>query len=343
MLVEKFPAFVLALAALAWLSSSFVFLEPGEQALPERFGQPLGATLGPGAHLKWPWPVETLYRFDTGKIQSFNVGIIPDPKLANEKTIVWTVTHNKEEFNFLVATRAESESVTNASGGEQAVPVNLLTVSIPVQYRIADVRAWAYGHAAADTLLEQAATREVVRYLAGVDFLEIMSDGRERAASELREKIQTRANELKLGVEILFVGLQDIHPPTTVAGDFEAVNGAAQDVESKILRAQGTTNKTLLLAQADANRIVSVAEGGAMRRTTSAAAQAVRFENQIAAFDAAPTVYPQRLYLQTFATASAGVRKYVIAPTNTQDVVQLNLEDKLRPDLLDINVEPPKQ
>jgi membrane protease subunit HflK len=214
-----------------------------------------------------------------------------------------------------------------------------------VQYRIADVVAWAYGHADAKTLLEQAATREVVRYFAGVDFLEVMSTGRERAATELRQKIQAHANELNLGAEILFVGLQDIHPPTTVASDFEAVNAAAQGVESKVLRAQGVTNQTLLLAQATANRTVSVAQGAALRRTTGAASQAARFANQVAAYSAAPDVYPQRLYLQTFATASAGVRKYVIAPTNTHDVLQLNLEEKPQFDIPSMNVpvEPPKK
>lgn len=341
MAVEKLPAFLLGLAAAVWLSSCFIFLEPGEQALLERFGHPLTKTaLGPGAHLKLPWPVEKIYRFDTGRIQSFNIGFVSDPKRAGETTVLWTVSHTKEEYNLLVASREPQP--TNATG-EQAVPVNLIVAGIPVQYRIADVVAWAYGHADAEKLIEQAATREVVRYFAGVDFLEIMSTGRERAAAELQTKIQTRADELKLGVEILFVGLQDIHPPTSVSADFEAVNAAAQDVESKILRAQGLTNQTLLLAQADANRTVSVAQGAALRRTTGAAAQAARFANQIKAYDAAPDVYPQRLYLQTFATASAGVRKYVVAPTNTHDVFQLNLEEKPQFDIPSIGVEPPKK
>ena len=346
MLAEKLPGFVLALLAALALSSCFVFLEPGEQAVLERFGQPVSghAALGPGPHLKLPWPVDKIYRFETGKIQSFNVGFVPDPAREREKTVLWTVSHYKEEFNLLVASRDQQMlSATNAPDAQQAVPVNLLVAGIPVQYRITNVLDWAYGHASAAELLQQLATREVVRHLAGVDFLDIMSVDRATAAAELRQRIQARAAGLKLGVDILFVGLQDIHPPTSVAKEFEAVNAAAQEVQAKILRAQGETNKTVQLAQAESLEKIRAAEGAALRRTTGATAQAARFANQIAAYNAAPTVYPQRLYLQTVARATAGTRKYIVGPTNTHDVIQLNLEDKLRPDLLDINVEPTKK
>ena len=341
---EKLPVFVLGLIAALALSSCFVFLEPGEQALLERFGRTAGAALGPGPHLKMPLPIDKIYRFDTGKIQSFNIGFIPDPARAGEKTVLWTVSHTKEEYNLLVASRDEQAlTKTNRPGAQQAVPVNLLVVGIPVQYRITNVLNWAYGHASAADLLHELTMREVVRYLAGVDFLDIMSVDRTRAADTLRQRIQARAAELNLGAEIIFVGLQDIHPPTTVAADFEAVNAAAQTVQAKILKAQGETNWVILLAQAEALEKVRAADGAALRRVTGATAQAARFTNQIAAYTAAPDVYPQRLYLQTVARATAGARKYIVAPTNTHDVIQLDLQDKLRADLLDINVEPPKK
>jgi membrane protease subunit HflK len=337
MLAEKLPVFVLGLVGVTILSSCLVFLEPGEQALVERFGRAAtGRTvLGPGPHLKLPWPIDRVYRFDTGRVQSFNVGFVPDPAREQDTTILWTVSHYKEEFNLLVASGDQPTSVeTNPAAGERAVPVNLLVAGIPVQYRITNVLAWAYGHASPEALLQQAATREIVRFFAGVDLLNIMSVDRGRAARELRDRIQARSDELRLGVEVFFVGLQDIHPPVTVAGAFEDVNGAAQTVEAKILRAEGQTNKTVLLAQADALERVRTAEGEATNRVAAAAAQAARFTNQIAAYLAAPEVYPPRLLLQTLARASAGTRKYLVSSTNTHEVIQLNLEDTMREDLL---------
>jgi hypothetical protein len=49
-------------------------------------------------------------------------------------------------------------------------------------------------------------------------------------------------------------------------------------------------------------------------------------------------VYQQRAYFQTFAAATANARKYVLLVTNTSDVVIFNLEDKIREDLLNLNV-----
>ena len=74
------------------------------------------------------------------------------------------------------------------------------------------------------------------------------------------------------------------------------------------------------------------------RLEVSAYARAALFTNQIPAFEAAPSVYRQRAYFQMFADATANARKYILLVTNTSDVVVFNLEDKIREDLLNLNV-----
>ena len=60
------------------------------------------------------------------------------------------------------------------------------------------------------------------------------------------------------------------------------------------------------------------------------------------AYAASPAIYRTRTYLQALAQGSARARKIVVAPTNTSDVLQLNLEDKVRTGLEDITVPPPR-
>jgi hypothetical protein len=88
------------------------------------------------------------------------------------------------------------------------------------------------------------------------------------------------------------------------------------------------------------NRAVSyavAAEIGALSR-------AALFTNQIPAYKAAPSVYPQLAYLQTFVRSTADARKYVILTTNAQNVLTFDLQDKFRPDIYnDITVQPPKK
>ena len=337
---------LLQLAAL-WASTTFVIIEPGEQALLERFGEPVAgrAVLEPGLHFKWPWPVDQVYRHPTRQVQGFTVGVVSDPEMEKEKTLVWTRPHYKEEFNMLVASRDESAR-SDVPGAEQPVPANLIVVSIPVQYQITNLVAWAYQHANASNVLVHLANREVVRYLVNVDFDSVMSSQRQAAAEALRDRIQARANELKLGVQILFVGLQDIHPPLgnkmqMVAESFEKVVGAMQQKQTNILAAQAYEARRIPAASAEATNLVTQARSDQLLKVTTALAEAARFTNQLAAFRASPTVYPQRTYLEALVTALPGVKKYVLVATNTQDVVVLNLEETIRPDVLDRMILPP--
>jgi modulator of FtsH protease HflK len=334
---EKALAWIVLLQVAAlFLSTTMVFIDPGEQALLEHFGRPATAVLGPGGHLKWPWPIDKVYRYRTEEIQSFIVGSQPDPALSNQDTILWTVAHAKEE-NFLVANRDERAPSTNEIEGavKSTPPVSLLTVSIPVQFQITNVLDWAYKNQSATNLLDDLATREVVRYLVSADFMDIMSRERGAAADALRSRIQAAADEHHLGAKIIFVGLQDIHPPQKVAGDYEKVVGANQTKLADILAAQADDIKTNALTTAAATNIINVAEADRIRTEVSAWAKAALFTNRIPAFAAAPSIYMEREYLQTFGRATANARKYILLTTNTHDVLQFDLQTKIREDLLE--------
>jgi hypothetical protein len=64
-----------------------------------------------------------------------------------------------------------------------------------------------------------------------------------------------------------------------------------------------------------------------------AKAEAVRFTQRMQVYEASPSAYKERLYLTTLAEAIAPVKKYLLAATNTSDVVVLDLQDKLRTDI----------
>jgi len=316
-----------------FVSTCVVFVDPGEEVLLEHFGKPTGGILGPGGHLKWPWPIEKAYRYRTQQVQSFIVGSQPDPALTNQNVILWTVQHAKEE-NFLVANHEQYLLSTNDTTANAIPAVSLLTVSIPVQFQITNVLDWAYKNDNATNLLQNVATREVVRYLAAADFNDIMSRERAAAADALRDRIQAVADEHDLGARILFVGLQDIHPPQKVAGDYEKVVGATQTKLAAILSARADDIQTNALARAEATNKVDIAEGNSTNTVIQAFAKAALFTNQIPAYEAAPSVYLERSYLQTFARATANARKYVILTTNTHDIAQFDLQDKIREDIL---------
>lgn len=337
--VEKVFAWLILLWFGIFLGSScFVVLEPHEQGLLERCGKPVTGReiLEPGLHVKLPWPIDRVHRYPSKAVNQFHIGYVQDEEKENDSVLVWTKPHYAEEFNMLVASRDVSPS-SEEQGSEATVPVNLLTASIPVQYEITNVLHWARNHANASEFLERLAWREIVRFLVSVDVADIMSAGRTRAAGELRELIQGAADQYQLGARIMFVGLQDIHPPVKVAGAYEDVIGALQERETKILNAEGYSASTVPMAKADARVAVLGAEAERIRKEQAAAAEGGQFTNQMAAFVASPEVYRRRSYLNTLIASIRGARKYVIGTTNNQDSYWIDLKDSISDELLDVD------
>lgn len=339
---EALPLLILCQVFVLELSTCIVVIEVGEKGLMERFGKPVGNDiLEPGLHIKLPWPVDKVRRFRTDQIQTIVAGMEHAEETEEEKEhkqsniLLWTTTHGKKDFLLLVASRSK-ELVSSADTNiKRSPPVNLMGASIPVQFQIHDLNAWAYNHQDPETLLKHIATRELVKYLLVADYDEIISTRRLEAAEELKNRIQLKADELNLGIKVLHVGTHHLHPPAPVASAYEEVVGAKQKQEANILSAQAYAIQTNAMALAEAVRKTNEAVVSAKRLTEMSRSQASAFTNQLIAFRAAPEVYKQRTYLQRLVRGSSTARKYVMLSTNIKEVIQFNLEENIRPELLE--------
>ena len=349
LLRKSLPVLFLAQLAALLLSTSVVFIEPGEQGVLEQFGRLDSACpiLNPGGHLIWPWPIDKVYRYRTDQVRRFDVGFQPTAESEKSDTILWSVVHTKE-VNFLVGNVQPATVTNNLPGSASGVadndemskvaPVGLIDISIPVQFRITNVLDWAYNNADPTNLLQDLATRTVIHYLVGRDLNAVLSHERSQMAQTLKGRIQADATQHHLGVEILFAGVQDIHPPVKVAADYEKVVAAGQDRIADTNNAEADAIQTNALAGALAFANVNQARATRLQTELSAWARADLFTNQIAAYDAAPSVYRQRAYYDMFPAATANARKYILLVTNTHNVLMFDLEDKIRESLLNLNV-----
>jgi membrane protease subunit HflK len=335
------PRLILIQLGVMLFSTCFVFIDAGQQALLERNGR-FVRVLEPGFNFTAPWPIDHVYRYATEQIQTIDIGFVPDTNKLNAtmngNTVLWSTPHNNEDKNYFLVANRTAQNGTNAANSpsdNRPPPVSLLTMNVPVQYQITNLTAWAYNNEDPPGLLGHIAAREVVRYFVSVDFQEIMSHGRWEAGQTLRARIQAEADRHQLGANIVFAGLQDIHPPAKVAPDYEKVVSALSTKEAAILAAKADANRATNQAEALAFKTVSTAHANGIRLKVDAAARAALFTNQLPAYLASPTVYTKRAYLETFAGAITNARTYVLLATNTQDVVILNLEDKFRKDYLD--------
>jgi len=246
-----------------YLLSCVVVVAPNEEAIIEHFGNPVDQAgkvrhIKPGLTLKWPWPIDIAYKYPAKKIMELNIGFVPktDPKtgeVMREKQLLWGQTHFEQEHSVLVASEYTGERLT-----EGAVPVSLVKANIPVQYRIKDLNHYIYNHSNPRQLLEAICYHELAKFFAsatvevedtnpnGTNLREsLLGAGRDQAKRILTANVQKASDEAGLGVEIVFLGLQGIHPTPEVAADYQKVIGAVQKKQALILQAQAERNKTL--------------------------------------------------------------------------------------------------
>jgi regulator of protease activity HflC (stomatin/prohibitin superfamily) len=239
---------VIVSALILYLLSSVVIIEPGSQAIIEKFGSPLEngkvRLVDSGISFKLPWPFGIARIFPTREMQELNIGFVPSDDNKKEP-LLWGKEHFKEEYNLLVAT----ESI--GSQEEGAVPVSIIRAAIPVQYKVTDLYKYIYNHADSKGILRDICYREIVNFAAGARVEpesesgeeSLLGAGRAKAAVTVMESIQKKADELGLGVEIVFMGFEGFHPPPQVSEDFQAVNGAVQKKQAAILDAIAERDK----------------------------------------------------------------------------------------------------
>ena len=359
-LEQKLALIIAIQVVVLFLSSSFVVIQQNEEAFLERFGKRSDHLL-PGFSFKLPWPIDKVYRYKTKKIQNFVLGVLDKDEAAKPNSgdpedvqvLLWTSQHNhgsskdpEQNYNMIVA----SSDVLLNTVASDSVPVNLLTVSIPVQYRINNLTNWVYNTDNAGSMLQKLSMRAVTRYLIGVDINELMGPGRTKAQEELKKTIQQQADIKQLGAEIVFVGLQDIHPPVGQTEQSKASGGVAESYEKvNVAQLHSETNRLGALqykagkvpqSRGAASELLAKARSESTNKVAKAKAEAGRFDQQMSAFNAAPSVYKTRSKLDAFQRATKGVRKYILSDPSNRDIINLELQDQLRSDLLDVTVDP---
>ncbi len=232
--------------------TSIIMVDANEIGVLERWGRQ-HSQLGPGLYFKWPWPCEVVRKANVEQIRETIIGEASgtddDHDEDGDVVITWTEEHTfVPAVDVLVATEDQS---ANDSG----VPVSILRISMPVQYRVrrTEVADYLYNYSDPDKMLRDVAARELAREAVHFDYSRIMAEQRGAVASHLKSAIQSKVDELGLGLEVMYVGLQEIHPPTEsgVAATFQQVATAEQQRETLIQAARIQYDRELIKVAGD--------------------------------------------------------------------------------------------
>ncbi len=354
-----FPVLLIWLALL-WGFTSLHEVGPNEVGVKERLGRVVSAKpIPPGIYWTLPWPFGGVKHYSCTELRQIVIGEMAsapekdksataaddghghgetkkkDDKNKPSQVVTWTSAHGADDENFIVAVKGDGGS------DSETASISFLRMSIPIQFRIRPdgVMKYAYGNVSPLFTLKCISEAVATEYLASVSMMDVMSTGRGAAEKVMRERIQKRADDCGLGLEIVAVTITGAHPPIeNVAPAFQNVIGAMEQKETAILEAEAYQAQTLPEAEAAALELKSLAQAYSFTTRTVAAAESQRFKAQLATFRAMPKMFKLRAFLEFLEQDCAAMRKFVLTGKHDTDVFQFNFEAKERLDLIDTDV-----
>ncbi len=318
-----------ALAAV-WAASGLRMIDPQEVGLVQRFGQHVGGELGPGPHLRWPWPVDRVTRVEPDRLRMAAVGS-PRGAVAGETGAPTSYEWNVRHAGFDDTPPLERLMLT----GDE----NLVEVAARIHYRVADAAAFAFATADPALLVEASAERSLRTVLAGHSLDDVLTGRRDGIEKAWHAHLAALLESLGAGVEVVSATVQDAHPPLDVVDAFRDAASALEERETLIDEAEGYALERLPIARGEARRQLLEAEAYQNRRVEAGRGESERFELRAGAYRRANDLHRFRLQLQTIEGSLAGKPKLITDATGGRK--RFVFVDETPDRLLDVFVPPP--
>lgn len=287
-----------------WLSTAVTRVPVDSRGVLVQRGVFAADSLAPGLHFHAPWPWGRIVVVPTERVQEISLGFERD--LAGP--VLWAEKHFEGEQNLLVGQ------------GEE-----LLTINVPLQYRIRDAVTYLRRAGDARAALEALGYRELLAITTRYTAFGLMTTDRTEITTRLRENVQAAADRLGLGLEIVFVGLKDVHPPVPVAPAYQDVISAEEQRVALVDLARTYSVQATAAAHVSATQIRVQAETTATERRSRAQGEAARFLAPLAAYRAQPEVFSTRRRLETLEASLADIRHLVLFPHEARGRVNFYL------------------
>lgn len=276
------PLVVLVSATVLWVSTCVVQVESYQQGAVYRFGALQSKLLQPGIHLTLPFPFDRVEIYDTEVVQKTTIGYRAEENADN----IWTKSHGEEEYKLLLG------------GGDELVSINLR-----LEYKISDLKKYLKTFKDPKAQMEAMAYELVTDRTIETDLDTLLSADREAFALNFRKDLSNLLNKQNVGIEVVSVVLESIHPPVEIATVYQELISAEISAEKRILIAQGTANATIAKAQAGADTAVYGAQAEQKEKVAKAKANIAEFLASAEAYRTNKDAYTYYKYLKAVGEA----------------------------------------
>ena len=290
---SMFPIFLGLLLLLSWLAYDMTYLiDEQERGVVLRFGQYV-ETLDPGLKIRFPRPIETVYKVNVGQVRSIT-----------HKALMLTQDENIVDVEVAVQWR----------------------IADPTRYLFN-----VYSPSATLRQVTESAVREVIGK-SKLDFVltEGRSEIAEKIKTLIQQTLDDDSipDDYASGIYISSVETQPAKPPEDVKAAFDDAIKAREDEQRQVNEAEAYHNDILPKARGAAARLREEANGYKSRVISKAEGEASRFEQLLTEYQRSPSVTRERLYLDAIESVLANTNKVLIDNKNGNSLMYLPI-DKL--------------
>lgn len=287
---------VLAIIAL-WLASGFYIVQPGEQAVIQRFGEWTRTKSEEGLGYHLPAPVEMVTKVNVSQLRTMSIGYIKRGGRGSQTQDI------PEESLMLTSDR------------------NIVDLDLEIQWDIKSADEYLFEILDQENTIKKVAESAIREVVGQTNMFPILTTRREEVANRVKTIIQENLDEYKSGVNIKQVLIQqaEVHPDVQAA--FQDVQSAKQDGEDIQNRAQAYREDILPRARGEAIRMLQEAEGYKQSTVARATGDADRFNSVYKAYLSGEDVTKQRIYIETMENVLKNANKIILDDQNGSGVV----------------------
>lgn len=270
------PAVLFMIAALLWLSTCIIQVETNQQAAVYRIGNLQEKILKPGLHLTLPYPFDKVEIYDTESVNKTTIGY----KATENADNIWTEGHEGEEYKLLLG------------GGDEVVSINLR-----LEYKISDLKQYLTTATSPESMMQALAYELVTDQTIATDLSSLMSADRDAFSENFQKELSKMMEEKNLGLEVVAVVLESIHPPVEIAWVYQELISAGINAEKYLVNAQDVAAVTIAQAETTHDTTVGGAQVSYEEKVAAAKASITEFMASVEAYNASSDAYKYQKYL----------------------------------------------
>lgn len=270
------PAIIFMIAVLLWISTCIIQVETNQQAAVYRIGNLQEKILQPGLHVTLPYPFDKVEIYDTETVNKTTIGY----KATENADNIWTEGHQGEEYKLLLG------------GGDEVVSINLR-----LEYKISDLKQYLTTATSPESMMQALAYELVTDQTIATDLSSLMSADRDAFSENFQKELSKMMEEKNLGLEVVAVVLESIHPPVEIAWVYQELISAGINAEKYLVNAQDVAAVTIAQAETTHDTTVGGAQVSYEEKVAAAKASVTEFMASVEAYNASSDAYKYQKYL----------------------------------------------